>query len=78
MRGLLVAGSPADAAGPGDTVEVVLDRTSCYAEDGGQLSDQGVIRSGGGALIEVTDIRQRCEGGTTSDLEIAGEGHQYR
>ncbi|MGH3904905.1 MAG: alanine--tRNA ligase [Pseudonocardiaceae bacterium] len=62
VRGLLVAGVPAQAAGEGDTVEVVLDRTSFYAEGGGQLADQGVIRSGDGALIEVTDVQSPIQG----------------
>lgn len=62
VRGLLVAGSPVEAASEGDTVEVVLDRTSFYAEGGGQLADQGVIRSGDGALIEVTDVQTPIPG----------------
>ncbi len=62
VRGLLVAGVPAQAASEGDTVEVVLDRTSFYAEGGGQLADQGVIHSGDGALIEVTDVQSPVRG----------------
>ena len=62
VLGLLLAGSPIDAAGAGDTVEVVLDRTSFYAEGGGQLADQGVIRSGNGALIEITDVQTPIPG----------------
>ncbi|MGH3874183.1 MAG: alanine--tRNA ligase [Pseudonocardiaceae bacterium] len=57
VRGLLVSGSPVEVAGAGDTVEVVLDRTCFYAEGGGQLADQGVIRTGNGALIKVTDVQ---------------------
>jgi alanyl-tRNA synthetase len=62
VRGLLVAGSPIDAAAAEETVEVVLDRTSFYAEGGGQLADQGVIRSGNGALIEITDVQTPIPG----------------
>ena len=48
---------------PSATAEVVLDRTPFYAEGGGQVGDQGVLRLAGGALIfEVTDT-QRPAGG---------------
>ncbi len=62
VRGLLVAGAPAEVAGEGDPVEVALDRTSFYAEGGGQLADQGVIGSDSGALIEVSDVQSPIPG----------------
>lgn len=75
VRGLLVTGSPVEAASAGDTVEVVLDRTSFYAEGGGQLADQGVIRSGNGALIAITDVQTPIPGlivhrGTVTQGEV--------
>ncbi len=57
VRGLLVGGAPAPAAGAGAEVELVLDRTPFYAEAGGQLADQGVIRVGE-ALVEVYDVQR--------------------
>ncbi|PRX96025.1 alanine--tRNA ligase [Allonocardiopsis opalescens] len=60
--GLVVDGVPAAAAGAGSTVELMLDRTPFYAEGGGQLADQGSIRLGGGAEIDVHDVQQVVPG----------------
>ncbi|MGH3547395.1 MAG: alanine--tRNA ligase [Pseudonocardiaceae bacterium] len=62
VRGLLIAGAPVEVAGAGDTVEIVVDRTCCYAESGGQLADHGVIRTDNGALIEVNDVQTPIQG----------------
>jgi alanyl-tRNA synthetase len=59
--GLLVDGGTVPAAGAGTTVEVVLDRTPFYAEGGGQLADQGVIRTGG-AEVEIVDVQSPVGG----------------
>jgi len=49
---------------PTAAAEVVLDRTPFYAEGGGQVGDQGILRfaSGGQAIFDVTDT-QRPSGG---------------
>jgi alanyl-tRNA synthetase len=63
--GLLSGGVPVRAAVQGDGVSVVLDRTPFYAEGGGQLADQGVIRTdgpSGPAEIEVTDVQAPLPG----------------
>ncbi|MBW8486551.1 alanine--tRNA ligase [Actinomadura parmotrematis] len=60
--GLLVGGAGVPAAGEGAEVEVVLDRTPFYAEGGGQLADQGAIRTGSGAEIAVTDVQAPLPG----------------
>jgi alanyl-tRNA synthetase len=62
LRGLLVDGQPVPAAGPGTHVEAVLDRTPFYAEGGGQIGDQGVIRLADGTLLEVYDVQQPVPG----------------
>ena len=62
LVGLLVDGASVPAAGEGSRVEVVLDRTPFYAEGGGQLADQGVIRLGGGAVIDVEDVQSPLAG----------------
>ncbi len=50
------------AAGEGDEVELVLDRTPFYAESGGQLADQGVIELGTGARLQVLDVQSPIGG----------------
>ncbi|WP_431915036.1 alanine--tRNA ligase [Nonomuraea jabiensis] len=59
--GILVDGVPVPAAGAGATVEVVLGRTPFYAEGGGQLADQGVIRTSG-AEVEIVDVQSPLAG----------------
>jgi alanyl-tRNA synthetase len=60
--GLLVGGANVPAAGEDTEVEIVLDRTPFYAEGGGQLADQGVIRFSGGAEVEVLDVQTPLPG----------------
>jgi alanyl-tRNA synthetase len=58
LRGLLVDGAVAEAAGEGATVEVVLDRTPFYAEAGGQEADWGRVVLADGAELEVYDVQR--------------------
>ncbi len=58
VRGLLVDGVQANAAGEGSVVEIVLDRTPFYAEGGGQLADHGRITLSNGTVIEVDDVQK--------------------
>jgi alanyl-tRNA synthetase len=60
--GLLAGGANVPSAGEGDEVEIVLDRTPFYAEGGGQLADQGVIRFGNGAEVEIIDVQTPLPG----------------
>ena len=62
VRGLVSAGGVVSSAGPGDEVEVVLDRTPFYAEGGGQLADHGVIELANGARLEVRDVQSPVTG----------------
>ncbi|WP_062428218.1 alanine--tRNA ligase [Herbidospora daliensis] len=61
IAGIIVDGAPVPTAGAGTTVEVVLLRTPFYAEGGGQLADQGVIRVENGE-IEVVDVQSPIAG----------------
>ena len=62
VAGLLVDGVPQPAATAPAHVEVVLDRTPFWAEMGGQLADQGVIRLAEGGTVEVDDVQAPVKG----------------
>ncbi|HEU4566834.1 MAG TPA: alanine--tRNA ligase [Marmoricola sp.] len=62
VRGLVLGGATAEAAGEGSEVELVLDRTPFYAEGGGQLADQGVVELHDGARLEVYDVQSPVTG----------------
>ncbi len=53
-------GAEIAAATAGDEVEIIVNQSPFYAESGGQVGDAGTISSGGGLLIEVTDVKKRA------------------
>ncbi|MBV8748183.1 MAG: alanine--tRNA ligase, partial [Candidatus Eremiobacteraeota bacterium] len=54
---ILVGGASVDAVEPETEAQLLLDRTSFYAEKGGQIGDRGRITTRGGAVFEVTDTQ---------------------
>jgi alanyl-tRNA synthetase len=56
VRAILVGGVPVDAIEPETEAQVVLDRTSFYAEKGGQIGDHGRIAHDG-VVFDVTDTQ---------------------
>src|SRR5262249_43037530 len=44
--------------GPGEAVALLVDQTNFYAEQGGQVGDQGVIRTSSGADFDVEDTQR--------------------
>lgn len=57
IQGIIVDEHLADQAAAGDDVLVLLDRTSFYAESGGQVGDHGKIVHGDN-VIDVTDCKK--------------------
>ena len=62
IAGIVRNGLDEKAAKSGDEVEIVLDRTSFYAESGGQLADHGLIKVANGALVEINDVQTPVPG----------------
>ncbi len=56
VRAIVVGQERAGEIGPGESAEIVLDRTPFYAEAGGQVGDKGALYSASGErLAEVED-----------------------
>ncbi len=62
VTGLVVDGTDVKSAALGDEVEVLTDRTSFYAEGGGQLADHGLITFADGSIVEVDDVQTPVPG----------------
>ncbi|MEB3199198.1 MAG: alanine--tRNA ligase [Synechococcaceae cyanobacterium] len=58
---LVVNGQPAERAGAGDAIQVLLDSTPFYGEGGGQVGDRGVLRDSdsGTSLFATIDAVSR-------------------
>ena len=73
VAALLIDGASAGHATQGQQAEVVISRTSFYAEGGGQLGDQGYIRGPNG-LFRVEDT-QSPVAGLIVQKGLVEEGH---
>ena len=69
---LVVNNEVADVASAGDEVSVFLDRTPFYAESGGQIGDNGTIKTEMG-LVNVTDCI-KVIGGKIAHIGTVAEG----
>jgi alanyl-tRNA synthetase len=69
---IVAGGEAASEAGEGEKVEVVLDSTPFYGEQGGQVGDTGVITFTGGSFM-VTGTRI-AEGGIHSHVGVIETG----
>lgn len=61
VLGLIHDGSVVDTLQQGQIGEVILDRTSLYAESGGQIADAGQIVAGK-VVLEVLDVQKPVKG----------------
>lgn len=61
VLGIIHNGDSATEIVEGDVAEVILDRTSFYAESGGQVADAGLIFADG-AELEVLDVQKPVKG----------------
>jgi alanyl-tRNA synthetase len=57
VHGILAGGKPVASISAPSEAQVLLDRTSFYAEKGGQIGDRGRITTARGAVFEVTDTQ---------------------
>ncbi|MGO1402132.1 MAG: alanine--tRNA ligase [Flaviflexus sp.] len=78
VLGILVDGQPVPAVEAPADVEVILDQTPFWAEQGGQLADHGFISVGGGGYVDVQDVQSPIKGlivhrGTLTEGSIALE-----
>ena len=71
VLGLLVDGELVESVEPGQSVEVVLDTTSFYAESGGQIADEGLI-TGDGVSLRVRDVQRPVKGLVVHTVDVEG------
>jgi alanyl-tRNA synthetase len=72
VKAILVDGAEAQAASAGTSVELLLDRTSFYAESGGQAGDTGVIEANG-RESRVLDTQKQAGELYVHRVELAGD-----
>ncbi len=69
VKALVQGGSRVSSAKAGETVQVILNQTPFYAESGGQVGDQGLIRTVTGRA-RVLDVKKRAGSLFVHEAEI--------
>jgi len=60
--GLFVDGQPVKELQAGQQAAIILEQTPFYAESGGQVGDQGILRAANDVVFEVSDTRKQGGG----------------
>ncbi|MEA5628001.1 alanine--tRNA ligase [Nostoc sp. UHCC 0251] len=60
VEAILVEGVSQEEVEAGTQVQIILDKTSFYAESGGQIGDRGYI-SGDGIVVRVEDVKKESD-----------------
>jgi alanyl-tRNA synthetase len=71
VKAIVLDGAQVESAAAGASVDVLLDRTSFYAESGGQAGDTGVIEAGG-VESRVLDTQKQAGDLYVHRVELAG------
>ena len=72
VKAIVVDGHEVESARAGETVEVLLDRTSFYAESGGQAGDTGVLEANG-RENRVLDTQKQAGDLHVHRVELSGD-----
>jgi alanyl-tRNA synthetase len=75
LLGLWVEGKPRDKVEPGEKFEAIFDRTPCYAEAGGQLTDHGTLL-GENALAHIDAVREVADFFIHNCTSVQGTFHK--
>ncbi len=59
VTAIVVDGKPAQSAGQGTEVVVIVNQTPFYGESGGQMGDAGAMQSARGARVTITDTQKK-------------------
>jgi len=73
VRAIVADGQRVKSLGKGQSGAIVLNQTPFYGESGGQVGDEGVIRTASGALFRVTDTQKKL-GALFVHLGIVDDG----
>ncbi|MBC9957527.1 alanine--tRNA ligase [Yimella sp. cx-51] len=73
VLGIVIDGEQVPELQPGQTGQVVLDRTTFYAESGGQVADSGVIQGPHGNVL-VRDVQRPVKGLVVHTVEATEHG----